>query len=100
MIRNVLFLFSAEISSLLETSCERLRLSEWVLCPDTLSSRGSQDGSKSIVGKPGERPWIFAMKLKTKVADFASDLGEAPFVPMDNPIWTDLSCGGNTTYMV
>ena len=42
----------------------------------------------------------FVMELKAKLADFALDLGEDSFVLVDNPIWTDLSCGGNTTYMV
>ena len=42
----------------------------------------------------------FVMKWKTKLADLASDLGEDSFVLVDNPIWTDLSCGGNTADMV
>ena len=42
----------------------------------------------------------FVVKSKTKITDFASDMGEDSFVLVDNPIWTDLSCGGNTADMV
>ena len=43
---------------------------------------------------------VFVMKWKTKLADFASDLGEDSLVLVHNPIWTDLNCGSNTNLCV